>query len=730
MPNHHANRKRKAWFHWPLVAVLAAISCQSSQPSPGMDASARDGRADLFVPPGTDSGPAEATAPQPGPEAGGRGDTSPSDSEPSLERRDAASIDESPVDSVQPDLARWEARGADASPADAAQPDQGRWDVAGVELSPVDAAQPDLARLDLAGVDASPADAAQPDQGRWDAPDVDALAVDSAAPDGALPDGPGDRDADNRCPILLADDVRNPIVQGVTTVQFPMLMSRLSVTEPDWVPLVWASARASGGDWLGLPGTLPVPGWAKAWGCGRIAVWAGHEGAFAKEGDGVAQNDKFRENLLGWLLGTGTRLGCTSTHSEWFGCNSFSPVLSSWLTARGVTPAAVDRSLGASSLAGWDVVVVGNPWADLSDSEIAALDDWVRAGGSLLVLGLGWSWASNHQDPKNLAYPVNRLGARFGFRVEPGYIVDPGATTGTASQPGFTVQPLSEYHPKTIEVLRSSEVDVNQIKTLGPASPDKLYVIEGIHVGLNLASNDWASLVDPVAALAALDKIYAAELALAGNVKPPFGGDKVWAVAADDPDGAYWMHAGNPIVFKQEAGQAEIIRWLNADGQPGWGLGHEQGHNMASDSCGNLFVPDGTTEVWCNVFNVYSYLHNGWSWTEQMGDLFTKGHAFHAQANPDFNALLADPFVMLGCLELIWSKYGWGGMQTFFTKAATDSAAGLTASDSAARTAYMVEQLSAAYQLDLAPLFVHWGFTVSAASLAATGRYPDANIPW
>jgi hypothetical protein len=271
---------------------------------------------------------------------------------------------------------------------------------------------------------------------------------------------------------------------------------------------------------------------------------------------------------------------------------------------------------------------------------------------------------------------------------------------------------------------------VNQVKTLGPSSPDTLYVIQGAHMGLNLPPDDWASLDDPAAAISALDGLYAAELELAGNVNPPFGGDEVWAIPIDDPDGAYWMHSGNPIVFKQEAGQAEILARLNDEGQPGWGLGHEQGHNMHNESCGNLFVPDGTAEVWCNVFNVYSYLQNGWSWSEQMGDIFAKGHAYHTQASPDFDELLADPFVMLGCLELVWSQYGWDGMQAFFTKAATDSAAGVAAGDSAARTAYMVEQLSAAYELDLAHLFVHWGFTVSAATAAATAAYPDANIPW
>ena len=121
---------------------------------------------------------------------------------------------------------------------------------------------------------------------------------------------------------------------------------------------------------------------------------------------------------------------------------------------------------------------------------------------------------------------------------------------------------------------------------------------------------------------------------------------------------------------------------------------------------------------------------NGWDYVPQMGaDIFATGHAHHAEASPSYDRLLSDPWILLGCLELVWSRYGWEGMQRFMTQAATDVAGGVAAGDDAARIAYFAEELSAAYGVDLAPVIAHRGFPVSAASLAATSTLPPADLP-
>jgi len=142
-------------------------------------------------------------------------------------------------------------------------------------------------------------------------------------------------------------------------------------------------------------------------------------------------------------------------------------------------------------------------------------------------------------------------------------------------------------------------------------------------------------------------------------------------------------------------------------------------------------VADGTGEVWPNVFGLWSYRQNGWDWKAQMGtDLFAAGHTYHAAAAPKFAALQADPFILLGCLDLLWTAHGWEGMQRFLTGAAADAAADLRTTDDAARIAYFVKRLSLAYGLDLAPLIGHWGFAVSDASRALSADLPPPAIPW
>ena len=574
----------------------------------------------------------------------------------------------------------------------------------------------------------SPADAdATPDH-----PDV--VEDDAAPPDaedgGDGSDVPDDGEVvDPSCTACAA--AHAAIVDGLHLVEFELSMSRVEADRESYVPLVWGSYAATGGDRHGLAGTLPAPGWLGMPGAGRVVVWAGHEGAWGTEPDGFADNDAFRERILEWLLDGGTTIGFATAHGEWLQPDGFSPVLAAWLGARGATVAPLATVLDAATLADHDLVVLGNPWNELTDTELAALENWVRGGGALLVLGLGWSWPMYHDDPAGDLYPVNRLGDRLGFRAMTGSIHDPDAPSGTPQMPGYQVRPLVDYQPRELVVLRAAERDVGEVKALAAAEPDGLYVIEGEHMGLQLPTRDWALLDDPAAAVTALDRLYEAELALVGGMNPPFDGAVVWIVSVDDPAAPWWMHSGNPIVYRADAARTELLPRFNAEGHPGWGIAHEQGHNMHGDSCANLFVVDVTVEVWVNVFAVWSYLQNGWDWVPQMGaGLFDAGHAYHARADPQFADLVADPFVMLGCLELIWSRYGWDGMQRFLTRAATEAAAGATAGDDAARTAYFVERLSAAYEVDFAPLIAHWGFAVADASRAITAAYPACDLTW
>jgi hypothetical protein len=69
-------------------------------------------------------------------------------------------------------------------------------------------------------------------------------------------------------------------------------------------------------------------------------------------------------------------------------------------------------------------------------------------------------------------------------------------------------------------------------------------------------------------------------------------------------------------------------------------------------------------------------------------------------------------------------------MQTFLSQAARDAAQGIRANDDEAKTAYLVENLSKSYKVDFAPLFSHWGFSVSEVTRKLTAAYPKSAITW
>lgn len=70
----------------------------------------------------------------------------------------------------------------------------------------------------------------------------------------------------------------------------------------------------------------------------------------------------------------------------------------------------------AESLKQADIALIGNAWNSFSDDEVHVLSNFVENGGSLLLLGLGWSFEDYNPKKGINAYPMNQIGKGFGIR--------------------------------------------------------------------------------------------------------------------------------------------------------------------------------------------------------------------------------------------------------------------------------------------------------------------------
>lgn len=530
-----------------------------------------------------------------------------------------------------------------------------------------------------------------------------------------------------RLPAEAAGSPRDLVLAGVQSFG-GLAFAPLVCSNSELQPLAWASRRASGQDPLGLLGSQPVCGWLGSCGQGRIAALNIGPALFKADRSRAEGNTRLRRNLLGWLLQGGRRIACSSGHGEGITADELAADLQRWLTGQQVEAADLAEAQTAETLSRCDCLIVGAAVHEVSADEAAAVHTWVEQGGSLLLLGYGPAW--RHQQTKFRPlpeYPMNALARGFGLQYSLGRVIDPAAPNGKQARPDFKVQPLEDYSPAPLVLLKAGRDDVNTVKQLASLQPQSNYVVEGAHMGLLLPSADWPRLDSAASMVALLDKSYESELALNGAVRPAYGGSMIWYVPADDPLGTYAMYCGNTIVFKTKVAH-KITAGFNS-GYAYWAILHEQGHNMVNTACNNLFVYSGRgpKESWANVYAAWTADQLDWP---DPPEQYASGSAYHYQAQPDFQRLTSERLILFGCLKLVWVRYGWEGMQRFMTQAAADAAAGSQYENDAQATAYFVEQLSAAYGVDFAPLITHWGFPVSAASRAVTSKYPPADISW
>lgn len=208
----------------------------------------------------------------------------------------------------------------------------------------------------------------------------------------------------------------SPLINGVSSI------CALGVPGPLWalndtpVPVV-----------AGDEDTTPVPSvvvMTSGIGNGRVGA-IGHEGFFVNEALGLFDNKRFGNNIVDWLDKLGRRkILVTTGHREWYGGSNFD-AFKSELENRGYGVIRFSGRLDASVLSDIGVVLMGNAWGTIFQSEIDVLKNFVVNGGGLFLIGLGWSWVGYNPGKTLDDYPMNKIGEIFGIRWIDGYISDP-----------------------------------------------------------------------------------------------------------------------------------------------------------------------------------------------------------------------------------------------------------------------------------------------------------------
>lgn len=195
--------------------------------------------------------------------------------------------------------------------------------------------------------------------------------------------------------ITLSPNPRATLVQGVNRLALPPSVGVINPAGGEWLPIVETTTEA------GTRGTFAA---VRTSGAGRVAA-IGHEGFLEITAE---SNLTFTANLLRWLGGrTNPRIVYSTAHREWVGSGFANAIRGTALTATefsGLLPPA-----GTA-----DVLVIGNAWGEFTAAEIIGLQNWVNAGGGLLLAGLGWSWGPYNDNRPLSDYPMTKLAAPFG----------------------------------------------------------------------------------------------------------------------------------------------------------------------------------------------------------------------------------------------------------------------------------------------------------------------------
>jgi len=181
--------------------------------------------------------------------------------------------------------------------------------------------------------------------------------------------------------------------QGVTEIAAPGLPGPVAVFGPNAFPVI-----------VGRSGALAAPVVAASFiDRGKVVVF-GHPGYLDSQALTTADTGKLVLNAVRWLAQPGKplRVGVRQR-----------PDLAAYLIAKGITVDRLEGSRWTDQLK--KESVISCPLADLSPTETAALESYLRGGGGLLAAELGWGWLQLNPGKTLTQHGGNRLLGQAGL---------------------------------------------------------------------------------------------------------------------------------------------------------------------------------------------------------------------------------------------------------------------------------------------------------------------------
>jgi hypothetical protein len=192
------------------------------------------------------------------------------------------------------------------------------------------------------------------------------------------------------------------IVSGVSAICSEGLTGVIYLDSDDWEPLVAASS-----------GSAPsLTAAVRQFGVGRVSI-LGHDGFLVRD---LFDNARFLKQLALWLkVRSGSKIHYSTGHSEWVTGTGLQGLAAS-LAPSGISVSALGSPITPARLQSVSVLIVGNAWSALTQTEVDAIRDWVAGGGGLLMAGLGWSWEDPTRGRSLDNYPMAQLATVFEAR--------------------------------------------------------------------------------------------------------------------------------------------------------------------------------------------------------------------------------------------------------------------------------------------------------------------------